>query len=61
MSILNNMPNVRVTQINENSNINLGNTMNRDQAVLDKTVGSSTTVGEHGISLDFQNNLFIRL
>lgn len=61
MGVLNNMPNVRITRVHSDSHINFGTTTNVDRMIIDKSLGSSTTIGESGINLDFEKNLFIRI
>lgn len=61
MSTFNKMPNVHISSIEENSRINFGVTTNKNRTVVGKVIGSTNTVGDNGISLDFQKNLLIGL
>jgi hypothetical protein len=53
------MPNVSITDVVDGSTLNFGYTQNKDGKTIDKSLGSSTTIGDEGINLDFEKNLYI--
>lgn len=57
MSILNNMPNVSIILVDQDSTVNIGTTQNAGQVILSKVVGGASTIGNHGICLEFSKNL----
>lgn len=61
MGIKNNLSNVHITRIHNDSHVNLGTTVNQNKGVISKVCGSASTIGESGVNLNFEKNLYIKL